>query len=73
MAVNLVVKVPEDLRRRARAVAVLRGDTIADVVRTLLEEYIRGAQADDDAAWTQLTAKQFQGGYAGSDAVYDTL
>ncbi|MCC7353797.1 MAG: hypothetical protein IT330_08570 [Anaerolineae bacterium] len=59
MTVNLVVKVPEDLRRRARAVAVLRGETISDVVRARLEEYIREAQADEDAAWKRLAAEQF--------------
>ena len=48
--VNLVVKVPEVLRRRARAMAVLRGETISDVVRTALADYIaRAESASDDA------------------------
>ncbi len=47
--VNLVVKVPESLRKRARAVAVLRGETIAEVVRAALADYIaRADSASDD-------------------------
>ena len=36
--VNLVVKVPAALRKRARAVAALREQTIALVVRTALAD-----------------------------------
>lgn len=46
--VNLVVKVPESLRRRARAAAVLRGETISDVVRTALADYIARAESMPD-------------------------
>lgn len=46
--VNLVVKVPEVLRRRARAMAVLRGETISDVVRTALADYIARAESASD-------------------------
>lgn len=46
--VNLVVKVPEVLRRRARAMAVLRGETISDVVRTALADYITRAESASD-------------------------
>lgn len=46
--VNLVVKVPETLRKRARAVAALRGETISDVVRTALADYIERAQSAPD-------------------------
>ena len=77
MTVNLVVKVPEELRRRARAVAALRGETIADIVRARLEEYIRESQAEtqaeDDRDWARLGIEQFFAGYAESDAVYDAL
>lgn len=47
--VNLVVKVPVDLRRQARAAAVLRGETLADVVRAALTAYIVRAEAEDAA------------------------
>ncbi len=40
MMVNFVVRLPEDLRKRARAVATLRGETLSQVVRRLLEEYV---------------------------------
>lgn len=38
--VNLVVKVPAILRKQARAAAVMRGETISDVVRQALAEYV---------------------------------
>ncbi len=44
--VNVVVRVPEKLRKQARAIAVLRGEHLSDVVRTALEEYIEDALED---------------------------
>ncbi len=41
MAVKLTINISEDLRRRARLVAVGRGETVADVVRAALEEYVQ--------------------------------
>lgn len=46
--VNLVVKVPLALRRQARAAAVLRGETISDVVRQALADYIARVEEEDD-------------------------
>ena len=46
MTVQLVVKVPEELRQKVRAVAALRGETVSDVVRAALAEYIDEALAD---------------------------
>lgn len=46
--VNLVVKVPLALRKQARAAAVMRGETISDVVRQALVEYIARAEEEDD-------------------------
>lgn len=46
--VNLVVKVPATLRKHARAVAVLRGETIAQVVRMALTDYIARAESEPD-------------------------
>ena len=45
--VSLIVKVPEALRRQAQAVAKLRGETVSEVVRIALREYIQ--EAIDDA------------------------
>lgn len=73
MEARVTIKLPESLRRQAKAVAALRGETIAEVLRARLEEYVQEAQADDNAAWKELTAQQFLAGYADSDAVYDTL
>ena len=44
--VNVVVRAPEPLRKQARAVAVLRGEHLSDIVRTALEEYIEDALDD---------------------------
>ena len=38
--VNLVVKVPESLRRRVRTIARSRGETVSQVVREALFEYV---------------------------------
>ncbi len=46
MPVQLVVKLPEELRRKAKAVAALRGETVSDVVRAALSEYIEEALAE---------------------------
>jgi|GEM_PF-1254637 len=37
---KLTVKLPELLRRQAKAVAALRGETVSDVVREALEAYV---------------------------------
>jgi len=57
--VKLTVKVPEVLRRRAKAVAALRGETVSDVVREALAEYIAEAmeQADDVRAIEEIEAR----------------
>jgi antitoxin component of RelBE/YafQ-DinJ toxin-antitoxin module len=44
--VSLIVKVPEALRRQAQAVAKLRGETVSEVVRIALREYIQEAIED---------------------------
>ena len=38
--VKLTVKLPEGLRRRAKAAAAIRGETVSAVVREALEDYI---------------------------------
>jgi hypothetical protein len=44
--VHLVVKLPLPLRTRAQAVAKLRGETVSDVVRAALREYVQEALED---------------------------
>lgn len=60
--VHLVVKVPEMLRREARAAAVMRGETISDVVRQALAEYIARAEEEDDAQYAQAVLKRIAEG-----------
>ena len=44
---KLTINLPEELRRQAKAIAALRGDTVSEVIRSALEEYI--AEAFDEA------------------------
>jgi DNA-binding protein Fis len=48
--VKLTVKLPERLRRRAKAVAAIRGETVSAVVREALEEYVADIAQGDDLA-----------------------
>ena len=45
--VNLVVKIPPSLRSQAQAVAKLRGETVSEVVRAALKDYV--AESLEDA------------------------
>ena len=40
MTVQLTIKLPDNLRRRARSIAALRGETVSDVLRAALEAYV---------------------------------
>lgn len=44
MIVKLTINVPDELRRRARAIAALRGETVSDVVRAALENYVEESE-----------------------------
>ena len=46
MQVKLTVSVPEELRRRAHAVAALRGETLSEVIREALTDYVTDAIED---------------------------
>ncbi len=50
MVVQLTIKLPEQLRRQARAIAAMRGETVSDVLRSALETYVAENQ---DAALRQ--------------------
>ena len=43
---KIMVRVPERLRTQAAAVAKLRGETVSDVVRAALREYVQDALED---------------------------
>jgi predicted DNA-binding protein len=50
METRLTIKLPDDLRRRAKAVAALRGETVSDIVREALENFITEALEEDEDA-----------------------
>ncbi len=43
--VQLTIKLPDNLRRQARSIAALRGETISDVLRAAFEAYVAENQA----------------------------
>ena len=69
MTVKLTVKVPDTLRRRAKAVAALRGESISQVVRAALEDYIEEAldEAEDVRAVDEIESCIA----AGQEPIYD--
>ena len=69
MDTKITVKLPDPLRRRAKAVAALRGETISDVVRDALEAYIVEAteEAEDVRAVDDVEARIA----AGTEVVYE--
>lgn len=57
MEVKLVIKLPESLRRRAKARAAMEGTTVSDVVRERLEEYAAGWDAIEEANDVRLACE----------------
>jgi len=59
MIVKMTTKLPEALRRRAKAVAALRGETVSEVMRTALAEYVAEVmeEAGDVRAVTDIEAR----------------
>lgn len=45
---KLTVNLPETLRRKVKAVAALRGETVSDIVRSALESYVSDALEEQD-------------------------
>ncbi len=40
MDTRLTIKLPDELRRHAKAIAALRGESVSDLVRVALEQYL---------------------------------
>jgi predicted DNA-binding protein len=49
MQARLTIRIPEDLRRRAKAQAAVEGTTLAQVIRKRLEEFAPDWEAIEDA------------------------
>ncbi len=60
--VNLVVKVPLALRRQAKAAAVIRGETVSDVVRQALAEYVARVEEEDDIQFVDAVLQRIAEG-----------
>ncbi|MCG2767142.1 MAG: ribbon-helix-helix protein, CopG family [Anaerolineae bacterium] len=63
MVAKMTIKLPEELRRRAKAVAALRGETVSEVMRAALAEYVAEVmeEADDVRAVTDIEARIAEG------------
>jgi hypothetical protein len=65
MEAKLTIKLPEDLRRRAKARAASEGITLSDVIRQRLEEFAAGwdalEEADDVRAVKEIEDKIARG------------
>ncbi len=59
METKLTIKLPEELRRRTKAVAALRGETVSDVIREALQDYIADAmeEAEDVRSIREIEAR----------------
>lgn len=60
--VNLVVKVPLALRRQVKAAAVIRGETVSDVVRQALAEYVARVEEEDDIRFADAVIQRIAEG-----------
>lgn len=60
--VNLVVKVPLALRRQVKAAAVIRGETVSDVVRQALAEYVARVEEEDDIRFADAVLQRIAEG-----------
>jgi predicted DNA-binding protein len=49
MGSKLTIKLPEELRRRAKARAAMEGTTLSQVIRERLEEFVAGWDALEEA------------------------
>ena len=56
---RLTIHISEELRRRAKAAAALRGESLSDAVRAFLERYIEDAleEAEDVRAIRDIEAR----------------
>ena len=60
--VNIVVKVPVALRRQVKAAAVIRGETVSDVVRQALAEYVARVEEEDDIRFADAVLQRISEG-----------
>ncbi len=60
---KLTINLPEELRRQAKAIAALRGETVSEVIRSALEEYITEAfdEAEDVRAIQMIERRIVEG------------
>jgi|Deesub1362A_J573_1020465.scaffolds.fasta_scaffold14616_3 predicted DNA-binding protein len=77
MEAKLTVRIPRELRQKAKMAAVSRGETLSDVVRRALEAYVAETSMQDrassEAVWARIAAESFLAGYSEEDAIYDQI
>jgi hypothetical protein len=74
---KLTINLPEDLRRQAKAIAALRGETVSDVIRLALQKYV--AETTDNGSdrsqrspsrWPALDGGSYSGGTLRREEIY---
>lgn len=76
-ATKLTITLPEELRRQAKAIAALRGETVSDVIRLALQKYVTetvGNGADrslrSPIRWPTLDGGSYSGGTLSREEIY---
>lgn len=63
MTVNLVIKISPEMRRQARAIAAMRGETISEIVRAAMAKYIQDSLAEmEDTGETDAILARIKAG-----------
>jgi len=74
---KLTINLPEELRRQAKAIAALRGETVSDVIRLALQKYVT-EEADNGSdrsqrspiRWPALDGGSYSGGTLRREEIY---
>ena len=74
---KLTINLPEDLRRQAKSIAALRGETVSEVIRLALQKYVietAGYGLDrslrSPITWPSLDGGSYLGGTLCREEIY---
>ena len=74
---KLTINLPEDLRRQAKAIAALRGETVSDVIRLALQKYVTetadsgsNRSLQSPIRWPALDGGSYSGGTLRREEIY---
>lgn len=74
---KLTINLPEELRRQAKAIAALRGETVSDVIRLALQKYVTetadsglNRSLRSPMRWPALDGGSYSGGALRREEIY---